>query len=259
MNEMLIYALGAAVLSGILSLIGVITFFVRAAFLKHHLIYLVSFGAGALFGDAFIHLLPESVEAAGGFTLAISVPIILGIILSFIVEKFVHWHHCHHLNHAGHKHHLDHQQKGSTLATMNLFGDAVHNFIDGIILAASYLVSIPVGIATTIAVLLHELPQELGDFGILLHTGMSKGKALWYNFLVSLTAVVGVLVAFFLNEYVAGLTQFLLPFSAGAFIYIAGSDLIPELHHEIKVERSIVQLAMFILGVIVMLSLLLLE
>ena len=259
MNQLLLYALGSVLLSSVLSLIGVITFFVRSSFLKHHLIYLVSFGAGALFGDAFIHLLPESVEAVGGFTLAISVPILLGIVLSFIVEKFVHWHHCHHINHTGHKHHLDHQQRGTTLASMNLFGDAVHNFIDGVIIAASYLVSIPVGIVTTIAVLLHELPQELGDFGILLHTGMSKGKALWYNFLVSLTAIAGVLIAFFLNNYIGGLTQFLLPFSAGAFIYIAGSDLIPELHHEIKVERSIMQLAMFILGVIIMLTLLLLE
>src|SRR3989338_2716735 len=151
MNEFLLYALGAAVLSGVLSLVGVITFFVRKTFLKHHLIYLVSFGAGALFGDAFIHLLPESVEAVGGFTLAVSVPILLGIVLSYIVEKFVHWHHCHHINHTGHKHHLDHQQRGTTLASMNLFGDAVHNFIDGVIIAASYLVSISVGIATTIA------------------------------------------------------------------------------------------------------------
>lgn len=259
MNQPLFYALISVLFSSILSLIGVVTLFIRRSLLQHRLIYLVSFAAGALFGDAFIHLLPEAVEEIGGFTFAVSVPLLLGIILSFIVEKFVHWHHCHHLNHAGHKHHLDHKQEKSTLATMNLFGDAVHNFIDGLIIGASYLVSIPVGVATTIAVLLHELPQELGDFGILLHSGLSKMRALMYNFLVSTTAMLGVAIAFVLNIYMEGLTQFLLPLSAGVFIYIAGSDLIPELHHEIKLERSLIQLIMFVLGVIIMLGLLLLE
>jgi zinc and cadmium transporter len=259
MNEMIWFALGSVLLASILSLIGVITLFVRSSALQRWLIYIVSFGAGALFGDAFLHLLPEAVEELGEFTLAISVPVLLGIILSFIIEKFVHWHHCHHLNHAGHKHHLDHKQKGNTLAAMNLFGDAVHNLIDGLIIGASYIVSIPVGIATTIAVLLHELPQELGDFGILLHSGLSKARALFYNFLVSTTAILGVIIAFILNVYMEGLTQFLLPLSAGVFIYIAGSDLIPELHHEIKLERSVMQLAMFVLGIMVMLVLLLLE
>ncbi len=259
MNLMLIYALGGVVLSSILSLVGVITLFIRSSWLKHKLIYLVSFAAGALFGDALIHLLPEAVEEQGGFTLTVSVAVLLGIILSFIIEKFVHWHHCHHINHTGHKHHLDHKQRGDALAAMNLFGDAMHNLIDGLIIGASFLVNVPVGIATTIAVLLHELPQELGDFGILLHSGLSKARALWYNFLVSLTGILGVFAAFFFNVYMSGLSNLLLPLSAGTFIYIAGSDLIPELHHEIKVERSILQLAMFILGIIVMLSLLMLE
>ncbi len=259
MNQMLWFALGSVLLASILSLIGVITLFIRSSVLKHHLVYLVSFAAGALFGDAFIHLLPEAVEEMGEFTLAISVPILLGILISFIIEKFVHWHHCHHLNHTGHKHHLDHKRQGNALAAMNLFGDALHNLIDGLIIGASYLVSIPVGIATTIAVLLHELPQELGDFGILLHSGLSKARALLYNFLVSTTAILGVIIAFILNVYMEGLTQFLLPLSAGVFIYIAGSDLVPELHHEIKLERSVMQLAMFILGIMMMLTLMLLE
>ncbi len=259
MNELLLYALASVLASSLLSLIGVVTLFVRSALLKHHLIYLVSFGAGALFGDAFIHLLPEAIEESGGFGLSISVFILLGIIISFIVEKFIHWHHCHHIENKGHKHHLDHKTKESSLAAMNLFGDAMHNFIDGLIIAASFLVNIPVGIATAVAVLLHELPQELGDFGILLHAGLSKSRALFYNFLVSLTGFLGVGVAFFLSNYMTGLTEFLLPLSAGVFIYIAGSDLIPELHHEIKVERSIMQLAMFVLGIMIMLSLLLIE
>lgn len=259
MNQLLLYALGSVILSSILSLIGVITLFIRTSLLQSRLIYAVSFAAGALFGDAFLHLLPEAVEEAGGFTLAVAVPVLLGIILSFIIEKFVHWHHCHHLNHAGHKHHLDHQQQKSTLAAMNLFGDGVHNFIDGLIIGVSYLVSVPVGIATTLAVLLHELPQELGDFGILLHSGLSKMRALVYNFLVSTTAIIGAVIAFVLNIYLEGLTQFLLPLSAGVFIYIAGSDLIPELHHEIKLEKSMLQLAMFILGIIIMVALLAIE
>ncbi|MBI1973003.1 ZIP family metal transporter [Candidatus Woesearchaeota archaeon] len=259
MNQLFLYAIGSVLLASLLSLIGIITFFVRSSILKHNLIYLVSFGAGALFGDAFLHLLPEAVEETGSLTLAISISLLLGIILSFIIEKFIHWHHCHHLDHAKHKHHLDHQRQGNNIATMNLFGDAMHNLLDGIIIGTSYIVSIPVGIATTIAVLLHELPQELGDFGILLHSGLSKAKALFYNFLVSLTALLGVVVAFFLNQYVEHLTTSLLPFSAGVFIYIAGSDLIPELHHEIKLDRSVMQLAMFVLGIIIMLTLLFLE
>lgn len=258
MNTVYIYALVSILISSVVSFAGALTLFFRKSKIEKILIYFVSFAAGALFGDAFIHLLPQAVKEVG-FTLTISLQVLSGIILSFIFEKFVNWTHCHHLTHKGHAHHRREDRPKSILAAMNLFGDGLHNFIDGLITGASYLVSIPVGIATTIAILLHEIPQELGDFGILIHSGLSTGRALFYNFLVSLTALLGVIIALVLNMYVQGITSFLIPFSAGTFMYIAGSDLIPELHHETKIDRSIIQLAMFVLGISIMISLLFLE
>ena len=145
------------------------------------------------------------------------------------------------------------------LALMNIVGDATHNFIDGLIIAGSYLVSIPVGIATTLAVIFHEIPQEIGDFGVLLHGGFSKQKALMFNFLSALTAILGAVVALLISSFVENITIFLAPFAAGIFIYIAGTDLIPELHKEVEVKKSFIQLLWFVLGIGVMLALLLLE
>ena len=140
-------------------------------------------------------------------------------------------------------------------ALMNLVGDGVHNFIDGLIIGASYLASIPIGIATTVAIVLHEIPQEIGDLGVLLHGGFSRNKALFFNFLIALFAVLGAIIALLLGSVVEGLTGFLLPFAAGSFIYIAGSDLIPELHKEVKASKSFIQFLIFLLGVGVMLGL----
>ena len=204
---------------------------------------MVSFSTGALFGGAFIHLLPEVVSETG-FTLSVSLYALSGILFSFIIEKFVHWRHCHHPEHI-HEH-------VHSFALMNLYGDSVHNLIDGLIIGASYLVSIPAGIATTIAVILHEIPQEIGDFGVLLHGGFSRKKALLLNFATALTAVVGAIIALAIGAYTEHLTNFLVPFAAGSFIYIAGSDLIPELHKETSVKRSLGQLLALILGILIM-------
>lgn len=243
------YSLVSVFIVSLMSFIGVLTLSIKSENLKKILLYLVSFSAGALFGDAFIHLLPEIVEETG-FGINISLYLMFGIGTSFIIEKFVQWRHCHIPNSKGHAH---------PFAMMNLFGDAVHNFIDGVIIGASYLVSIPVGIATTIAVVLHELPQEMGDFGILLYGGFSKAKALLFNFITALTAIFGAVVSLLISSYVENITAFLIPFAAGTFIYIAGSDLIPELHKEVSPKKSALQLVAIILGVLVMLSLLLLE
>ena len=209
---------------------------------------MVSFSTGALFGGAFLHLLPEIVNEVG-FTPKISFYIIIGILFSFIVEKFVHWRHCHHPDHIHSKVH--------SFAYMNLFGDGVHNFIDGMIIGASYLISIPVGIATTIAVVLHEIPQEIGDFGVLLHGGFSKKKALLFNFLTALTSIIGAIVALTIGTYSEHLTTFLIPFAAGSFIYIAAADLIPELHKEKDTKKSIGQLVTMILGILLIATMLL--
>lgn len=244
-----VYTLVSVLIVSLISFVGVLTFSIRAEKLKKILIYMVSFSAGALFGGAFIHLLPEVIGEVG-FSLNISVYVMLGIGFSFIIEKFVHWRHCHLPITKTHVH---------PFAIMNLVGDSVHNFIDGLIIGASYLVNMQVGIATTLAVILHEIPQEIGDFGVLLHGGFSKLKALFFNFITALTAILGAIVALVMSSYVENITIFLIPFAAGTFIYIAGSDLIPEIHKEVEVKKSLMQFIAITLGVTVMLALLLLE
>jgi len=249
MNLIWLYSLSSVLIISLISLIGVFTLKIKQEKLKTILIYLISFSAGALFGDAFIHLLPELIKEKG-FTVISALSILSGILIFFILEKFVHWQHCHMPVSSHHIH---------PFAYMNLVGDALHNFIDGLVIAASYLVSIPVGLATTSAVLLHEIPQEIGDFGVMLHGGLSRTKALILNFLTALTAVLGVIIGLVLNNFIDNIQMFILPIAIGGFIYIAGSDLIPELHKETDIKRSIIQIITFILGVLIMLSLLLLE
>jgi len=245
-----IYALASVIIVSLISMIGISALSIKIDSLRKILIYLISFSAGAMIGDAFIHLLPESVEESGGFGLEISFYVISGIVVSFVIEKFIHWRHCHLPITSEHKH---------PFAWMNLFGDAVHNFIDGLIIGASYLVSIPVGIATTIAVILHEVPQEIGDFGVLVHGGFSIKKAIFLNFITALTAVAGAVVVLIFGKLAEGSTLFLVPFAAGNFIYIASTDLIPELHKETTISKSIMQLGFFIMGISIMVAMLLLE
>ena len=249
MLEIWIYTIVSVLIVSLISLIGVITFSINAKKLKTILICMVSFSAGALFGDAFIHLLPEIVEE-NGFTLTISSFVLVGIALFFIMEKIIRWQHCHHPITEDHVH---------PFAIMNLIGDGVHNFIDGLIIGVSYIVSIPIGIATTIAVAFHEIPQEIGDFGVLIHGGFSKGKALGLNFLTALAAIIGAVIALLASRYVENIELFIIPIAVGGFIYIAGSDLIPELHKEFTLKKSILQLIAFIAGILVMAALLLLE
>jgi len=231
-------------------LIGLLTFRLKAESLKKIVLYFVSFSAGGLFGDAFIHLIPEAAEESG-FGVHVSLYILLGIIASFIAEKFLQWRHCHIPTSKEHPH---------PFAYMNLFGDAVHNFIDGLVIGGSYLAGIPLGIATTLAVIFHEIPQEIGDFGVLIYGGFARSKALLFNLATALTAIFGTIVALSLGFLMQGSTAFLVPFAAGNFIYIAGSDLIPELHkQEPKPLKSALQLTTFVLGILVLFSLTFLE
>ena len=249
MMDIWFYSLVSVVIVSLISLVGVFTFGVKTEDLKRALLYLVSFSAGALFGDAFIHLIPEAVEETG-FGLNVSLYVLLGIVSFFIIEKFLYWRHCHIPTSEEHPH---------TFAYMNLFGDAIHNFIDGLIIGGSYIVSLPLGIATTVAVVFHEIPQEIGDFGVLIYGGFKKSKALVFNFLSAVTAILGAIVSLGLGFYIEGFTVFLVPFAAGGFIYIAGSDLIPELQKEAKPLKSALQLAAFIFGILCLLSLVFLE
>lgn len=241
------YSLISVVIVSIMSLVGALTLSLRQETLKKILLFLVSFSAGGLLGGAFLHLLPEAAGEAG-FTINLSLYTLSGLVFFFIMEKFIHWRHCHIPISSLHPH---------PFAYMNLFGDGIHNFIDGLIIGASYLAGIPLGIATTLAVILHEIPQEIGDFGVLLHGGFGVRKALVMNFLTALVAILGVVVSLLLGEFVEGTAVFLLPFAAGGFIYIAGSDLIPELHKESAPGKSLAQLLMIVLGIIIMLLLVL--
>jgi zinc and cadmium transporter len=246
------YVFGSVLLVSAVSLIGIFTLALKDSILRKALLYMVSFAAGAMLGDAFIHLIPQA--AQDGFPSMLSFSILFGIMFSFVIEKVIHWRHCHAPVGEGHPH---------SFAYMNLFGDFVHNFIDGLIIAASYMASIPVGIATTLAVLFHEIPQEIGDFGVLLHGGFSKGKAILYNFITALSAVGGAAIALLASSAIEGSEVFLLGLAAGGFIYIAASDLIPEIHKNSTCEaftsRSIIQLLFLVLGMAVMYLLLLVE
>lgn len=254
----IILSILSVILVSLISLIGLASISIKEEKLKKILIYLVSFSAGALLADAFIHLLPEAVEE-NGFTLKVSIYILLGIGISFVIEKIIHWHHCHHTHSVECLEEHHNHTAIQPFAKMNLIGDSVHNFIDGLIIGGSYLVSIPVGLASTLAVILHEIPQEIGDFGILLHGGYTKKRALLLNFITALTAVAGAIIAILISSFTNNLTGFLVPFAAGSFIYIAGSDLVPELHKETNVKKSAIQLLTSILGVLIMMALLFLE
>lgn len=253
-----LWAIVSVVIVSLISLIGLFSISIKEDKLKKILIYLVSFSTGALLADTFFHLLPEAVEETG-FNIWLSIYILSGIIFSFIIEKIIHWHHCHHTHSSECMEEHHHFDDIHPYAKMNLVGDSVHNLIDGLIIGASYLVSIPIGVATTIAVVLHEIPQEIGDFGILLHGGYSRKRALFLNFVTGLIAVVGAVAALLIGQFTENLTQFLIPFAAGGFIYIACSDLVPELHKETNTKKSLIQVAVLILGVIIIASMLLLE
>lgn len=243
------YSLLSVVGISLLSLVGIALFLTEERFTKRIMIYLVSFSTGALFGDVFLHLLPE-ISEVGGFAVWQSSLLLLGILFSFCIEKFIHWHHCHHMPSKDHHH---------PVGTMSLVADGLHNFIDGSLITASFLVDIRLGIATTIAVALHELPQEIGDYALLLYSGFTRKKALFLNFLSGLTAIVGAILTIVLAGKIDNFVNVLLPLAAGNLLYIAGSDLIPELHKQTKVRQGILQLLGIILGILMMYGILLVE
>lgn len=245
-----LYSLVSVVIVSLVALVGIFTLSLKKNVLEKYLFLLVSLAVGALLGDAFIHLIPEAFEEMGN-GIYISIAIIAGILAFFILEKVLHWHH--------HAFEANGEETIHPTGRMVLVSDSVHNFIDGLIIGASYLASVPVGIATTLAVILHEIPQEIGDFGVLIHSGYKTRRALWLNFISALTAVAGVLIALFITGTSESLTLWLLPFAAGGFIYIAMSDLIPELHKTKHVYFSVLQIFAVLVGIASMLLLLLLE
>ena len=228
----------------LISLIGVFTLSLKLLGLQKLLLYLVSYAVGGLLGDVFIHLLPETFKRIG-FSITVSLLVLFGIILFFVLEKFLRWQHCHVPTSEEHRH---------PMVALNLVGDAIHNALDGMIIASSFMAGPAIGFATTMAVIFHEIPQEIGDFGILVHGGMSVRKALWYNFLSGLSAFAGALVVFMFGTQVENFSAYILPVTSGGFLYIAGSDLIPELHRHEAAHLSVSfgQLVCILAGIAVM-------
>jgi len=236
------YALASVVVVSLISFIGVCTLLVKKDTLEKVTIFLVAVSAGALLGDAFLHLLPEMVKESSGSLFA-WFGILGGIVAFFVLEKIIQWRHCHLSTCENHPH---------PVGTMNLVGDAMHNFIDGVIIGGTFLVSIPLGFATTLAVIVHEIPQEIGEFGVLLHSGYTRRRAILFNLLSASTAILGTIIALVVGVESGSVADFIIPFTAGGFIYIAASDLIPELHKETRPHISVIQLFSILLGIGIM-------
>ena len=224
----------------LIALIGLVTLALNEDQLRKCLLPLVAFAAGSLIGGSLLHLVPEAL-AKEGLQLGIFLWIVLGFSLFFLMEQFLNWHH-HHAVPSEHK---------KPVTYMILIADGLHNFIGGLAIGSSFLVSIEVGAVTWMAAAAHEIPQELGDFGILIHGGWRKSQALVFNFLSALTILPGGLAAYYISSHID--TTFLLPFAAGNFIYIAASDLIPEVKHEKRLGKNIIHFAAFAAGVVVIL------
>lgn len=220
------------------SFAGVFFLALKKEQLKNLLGIFVSFAGGSLLGSALLHLLPESVSQLGENSFIL---VLTSFLAFFILEKFLRWRHCHKESCDAH-----------AVTYLNLLGDGIHNFVDGAIIAGSFLTSIPLGVSTTLAVVLHEIPQEIGDFSILVYGGWKPRKALLFNFISALTAVAGAAGVYFFAKQVAGFIPLLLPIAAGGFIYIAGTDIIPELHKKRGAAESGVQFASLAAGAVLM-------
>lgn len=231
------YILISTSIVSLISLIGILIIFFNDRLLQKILFFLVSLAAGVLIGNALLDLIPESLENSTANSTFLYV--LLGFITFFLLEKLLHWHHCHKGDCNEH-----------TFAYINLLGDSIHNFIDGFIISASFITNTSLGIITTITIILHEIPQELSDFGVLIYGGFTKAKALAFNFLTALTSIIGGLLGYYLSTYTSKFIIILPPIAAGGFIYIAASDLIPELKKETDLKASILSFVIFLLGIL---------
>lgn len=219
--------------------IGIFTLAIKEKILNKVLLLIVSLSAGVLMGDVFIHLLPEASEKFGNGDVYMFV--LLSFIIFFLVEKILHWRHCH-----------NGECKVHTFGYMSLFGDSVHNFLDGLIIAGTFLADVKLGIITTIAVALHEIPQEISDFGVLIYSGFKKRTAIIANFAVALTVVLGGIVGYLISFNTDKLTPYFLALASGGFIYIAASDLLPEIRKETNLKKSVISFGLFLIGIILM-------
>ena len=235
----LIYAILAGLAISLISLALVLLVSLKEKILDEILLPLVALSAGAVIGGAFLHLLPEAIELTDDEI--IFPTILIGFILFYILEKSLHHHH---INKKGEHIHTFHY--------MTIIGASIHSVLDGIIIVASFVVSIPIGIATFIMVASHEIPKKVGDFGVLVYGGINKKRAIIINFVLSLGLVIGAIVGFIISRNTEKATEILLPLAAGGFIYIGAADLLPEFRKEIDLRKSIIVFEFFILGILIM-------
>ncbi len=244
----LLYISIATIAIATLSLIGIAIFYKAEKTTNKLMLSLVALSAGAMLGNSIFHLLPESFEHAeehGGDIMHMLMIFAGGFVISFLFEQFFNWHHCH-----SNEHSEKHQHK--SYSHLVLYTDAVHNFIDGLIIAGAFIANPALGISTALAIALHEVPQELGDYAVLVHGGWDRKKALLVNYLVAMTVFAGGVAGFYLANQVEGAVSMLLPFAAGSFIYIAAADLLPELKHEESRKKAIIHFIAFVIGIAIM-------
>jgi zinc and cadmium transporter len=226
----------ATLIVSLVSLVGILTLGLKPELLKRMTLALVGLAAGALMGGAFLHLLPEALEGSDAST--VFAYVLASFVGFFIVERILHWRHCH-----------DGDCEVHTFGHMSLIGDSIHNFIDGLVIAGAFVADWRLGVTTTLAMILHEIPQEIGDYAVLLHAGFGKTRALLLNLFTAFTAIAGGVIGYFFAERSASFESALLPIAAGGFLYIAGSDLLPELRNDRSTKAVALSFAMFLLGI----------
>lgn len=206
--------------------------------------FLASFAAGILLGTAFFDLLPEALHEGEETGTDVLFWALFGIVLFFLIERFIHWFHHHEEYH-------EHEKESKSTLPLIIIGDTVHNFIDGVVMAATFMVSVPLGIVTALAVFAHEVPQEVGDFGLLLHKGLSRRRILFVNIMSAAVAFVGAILTYLLGDFLSSYIPVFLALTAGFFIYIASSDLIPEIHYEKRRGFALIESILLIVGIVV--------
>jgi zinc and cadmium transporter len=248
--DLLIWIVLFSLLGGVLSVVAAAVYLLLADWLRNRLLpHLVSLATGTLLGAAFIGLLPHALEKAGGTRIhAVTLCVLAGVILFFLLEKMVIWRHCHN-EHC--QEHISNPHTNPKLAsgTLILLGDGIHNFVDGVLITAAFLTDFSLGIVTSLAVVAHEIPQEVGDFAILLDSGFTRGKAFFYNLISSLATVIGALLAWISLPSLTSALPYILAITASSFIYVAVADLIPGLHQRTEIRESVHQLLLIAVGI----------
>lgn len=239
--EIWIYTILSVVAVSLVALSGIVLLSVNKRYQETVLFVLVSFAVGSMIGNVLFELLPESYEGIGDFV-TIGWLVVLGLVIFFIIENV----------HMFHKHHLPRKKSLKSVGYMNLVADGIHNFTDGILIAVSWMISYEVGLSTTIAIFIHELPQELSDYGILIKAGFKKKKALLYNLLSAASSVFGALLALTVGQRVEGFAVYLLPVAAGCFIYLSLFSLLPLIVKGNSLGKTLLQILILVSGVVLM-------